>query len=592
MMLRRRQAAPARPFSVAPRYSLGENDLAGTACLLRRFVAAGVLFVGLLFASGVGAAERAPGKAAIASAHPLATQAGHDILAAGGNAFDAAVAVAAALAVVEPSGSGIAGGGFILLHRSSDGFNVMIDAREKAPAAATRDMYLDAQGNVVPQLSLDSALAAGIPGEPAGLALLAEKYGRLPLKASLQPAIRLARDGFALYPKLHAAIGAKRDAFKRSRDGARVFLKNGEAPPLDYVIKQPDLARTLQLLGDKGADAFYRGAFARKLAAGVRKLGGIWSEQDLADYRAVERAPIVGTYHGARIISASLPASGGIALVDALNILEDYDLAALDSAARKHLIVEAMRRMHRDRAIYLGDPDFVPVPVERLTNKFYADGQRTSLRPDRATPSEMLPSDAMEASHGGTQTTHFSILDRDGNRVAATLTLNTGFGTGLIAPGTGLLLNNQMDDFSAKAGTPNVYKLIGAQANAIAPGKRPLSSSTPSFIETDRGVMIVGSPGGGYIIGMVLLATLDFMDGRSAAEIVGAPRIHHQYYPDVISYERTALTDAERAALIAHGHRLKEGGPWGNLQVVTWDYASGQVEAAADPRGAGEGRVY
>jgi len=513
------------------------------------------------------------------------------MLAAGGNAFDAAVAVAATLAVVEPSGSGIAGGGFILLHRASDGLNIMIDARERAPAAATRDMYLDAQGNPVTKLSLEGALAAGIPGEPAGLALLAKKYGRLPLKTSLQPAIHLARDGFPLYPKLYDSIRGKQDTFKRSHESRRVFLlKNGDVPPVGHLIKQSDLARTLQVLADKGDDAFYKGVFARKLARGVRRLGGIWTEQDLAEYRAVERAPITGTYRGARIISASPPASGGIALVEALNILEAYDLSSFDSATRKHVIVEAMRRMHRDRASSLGDPDFVSVPVERLTHKFYADGQRASLRLDRATPSEMLPSEAISASHG-THTTHFSILDRDGNRVAATLTLNTGFGTGIIAPGTGLLLNNEMDDFSVKPGAPNVYNLIGAEENAIAPGKRPLSSSSPSFIETEHGLMIVGSPGGSYIIGMVLLATLDFMDGRSAFEIVSAPRIHHQYYPDVLSYEPGALNEQERAALSVRGHQLKEGGPWGNMQVVTWDYGSGKVEAAADPRGAGEGKV-
>lgn len=556
--------------------------------ILRRFWLVAVCVA----ASGVvGAAERAPGKAGIASAHPLATEAGHEILAAGGNAFDAAVAVAAALAVVEPNGSGIGGGGFILLHRASDGLDTMIDAREKAPAAATRDMYLDRQGNPVPRLSLQSALAAGIPGEPAGLAHLAEKYGRLPLQASLQPAIRLARNGFAVYPRLQGGIRGKLETLQKARVTARMFLKNGEAPPLGFVIKQPDLAHTLELMANKGVDAFYRGAFARKIVQGVRRLGGIWTEQDLAAYRTVERAPVVGTYHGARIVSASPPSSGGIALIDALNILEAYDLKSFDSATRDHVIVEAMRRMHRDRAGELGDPDFVQVPVARLIHKFYAAGQRTSLRLDRATPSEMLPTDAISASHG-TQTTHFSVLDRAGNRVAATLTLNTGFGTGLIAAGTGVLLNNQMDDFSVKPGAPNVYQLIGAEANAIAPGKRPLSSSTPTFIETDHSLMIAGSPGGSYIIGMVLLATLNFMDGLGAAEIVSAPRIHHQYYPDVISYEPAALTDEERAALSARGHELKETPPWGNMQMVTWDYVSGKVEAAADPRGDGAGRVY
>jgi gamma-glutamyltranspeptidase/glutathione hydrolase len=549
------------------------------------------LFFSLLFVSVAVGAERAPGKAAIASAHPLASQAGQEMLANGGNAFDAAVAVAAALAVVEPNASGLGAGGFFLLHRASDGLDTMIDAREKAPAAATRDMFLDAQGKPVPKLSTQSALAAGIPGEPAGLAMLSERFGKLPLKVCLQPAIRLAREGFPLYPRLLGGIRYKQELFKRSKELSAVFLDRGNVPELGFIIRQPQLARTLELIANKGVGELYKGSLSRTLAREVRKLGGIWTEQDLADYRAVERKPVVGEYRGARIVSASLPASGGTALVDALNILEGYDLDKLDAVTRKHLVVEAMRRAHRDRAIYLGDADFVKVPVEMLTSPFYADGQRTSIRLDHATPSEMLPSDAMSAQQGA-HTTHFSILDRDGNRAAVTITLNLWFGSGLVVPGTGILLNNQMDDFSIKAGTPNAYRLIGADANAIAAGKRPLSSSTPTFVESPRGVMIAGSPGGSYIIGMVLLATLDFMDKRSAMDIVSAPRFHHQYSPDVITYEAGAFSDEERARLTAFGHKLDEGDRWGNLQVVTWDYASGKVEAAADPRGNGEGLVY
>ena len=574
----------------APSHSLPFlRDTSVLRALLVSFVA---LFVVVAPLSAT-AAEKAPGKAAIASAHPLASQAGLEVLAKGGNAFDAAVAVAGALSVVEPSGSGLGGGGFMLVHRSSDSLNVMIDAREKAPAAATRDMYLGPDGKPVQGLSTASALAAGIPGEPAGLALLAQKYGRLPLKTSLQPAIRLAHEGFPLYERLQNIIANKQAQLKRSPDAARVFLtKKGEVPSLGYVIRQPDLARTLGMFGEKGADAYYKGAFAKKLAGGVRKLGGIWTEQDLANYSVVERAPIVGTYKGARIISASPPASGGIALVDALNILEGYDLKAVDPITRIHLVVESMRRMHRDRALYLGDPDFVNVPVEMLTDKRYAQGQRTALRIDRATPSEMLPSDAIDAAQGQ-HTTHFSVIDRDGNRVGMTITLNLLLGSGLMVPGTGILLNNQMDDFSIKAGTPNVYQLIGAEANAIAPGKRPLSSSTPTFIESDRGVMILGSPGGSYITGMVLLATLDFMDGKGAKDIVGAPHFHHQYYPDVIQYEPGAFTPELVKALTDRGHKLREGGRrWGNLQVVLWDYATGVVEAASDPRGVAAGMVY
>jgi gamma-glutamyltranspeptidase/glutathione hydrolase len=532
-----------------------------------------------------------PGKAAIASAYPLASDAGKEILANGGNAFDAAVAVAAALAVVEPSSSGLGGGGFFLLRRASDGREVMIDLREMAPGAASRDMYLDKDGNVVPGLSRDTALAAGIPGEPAGLAHLAKKYGKLPLSVSLQPAIRLARDGFPLYTRLRGGMEFKKNAFLKTPDATRVFLVDGEVPPLGHVIRQPELAASLERLAARGADGFYKGEFARKLVDGVRQLGGNWTVEDLANYKVVEREPVVGHYRGARIVSGSPPASGGVALIDALNILEGFDLGAVDKVTRTHLIVEAMRRVHRDRAVYFGDPDFVSVPVARLINPDYAAGQRASIRMDKATPSDMLP--GVDAPAPGPSTTHFSVIDAKGNMVAATITLNFFFGSGLMIPDTGILLNNQMDDFSAKPGTPNGFQLIGAEANAIAPRKRPLSSSTPTFVEGPDGLMILGSPGGSYIPGMVILGTLGFMEGRSAQEIVAAPRFHHQFSPDVLQFESDALTAEERAALEARGHRLREGTRrWGNMQVVVWNYKTGDVEAASDPRGAGVGLVY
>lgn len=534
---------------------------------------------------------RGPGQAAIASAYPLASDAGKEILARGGNAFDAAVAVAAALAVVEPSSSGLGGGGFFLLRRASDGHEVMIDLREMAPGAASRDMYLDKDGKPVPGLSRDTALAAGIPGEPAGFAHLAKKYGKLPLSTSLAPAIRLARDGFPLYERLRGGMNFKKNAFLKSPDAARVFLLDGEVPPLGHVIRQPDLAASLEILAKQGADGFYKGPFARKLADGVQQLGGNWTVEDLANYKVVERAPVVGHYRGARIVSGSPPASGGVALIDALNILEGFDLARLDKVTRTHLIVEAMRRVHRDRAVYLGDPDFVTVPVARLIDPNYAAGQRASIRMDRATPSAMLP--GVDTPNPGPSTTHFSVIDARGNMVAATITLNFFFGSGLMIPGTGILLNNQMDDFSAKPGVPNGFQLIGADANAIAPKKRPLSSSTPTFVQAPHGLMILGSPGGSYIPGMVILGTLNFMEGMSAQDIVAAPRFHHQYSPDVLQFESAALTPEERKALEERGHMLREGSRrWGNMQAVVWDYKTGKVEAASDPRGAGVGLVY
>jgi gamma-glutamyltranspeptidase/glutathione hydrolase len=557
--------------------------------LLRTRIA--VLFVVALSAPQFAAADAPakPPKAAIASQHELATQAGMEILKQGGNAFDAAVAVSAALAVVEPSSSGLGGGGFWLLHRASDGFEIMVDAREVAPKAATRDMFLDEKGNVVPGRSTQTALAAGIPGEAAGWAHISTKYGRLPFKTSLQPAIRLAREGFPLNTRLRGGIEAKRNLFQAGA-AAKIFLVNGEVPEVGTIIKQPELAQTLTALAERGPDGFYKGVVAKRMVDGVRKLGGIWSLEDFAEYRVAERKPLYGEYRGARIISAPPPSSGGIAVIDALNILSGFDLGAVDSGTRKHLVVEAMRRAHRDRAEFLGDPDFVKVPTERLTHAYYADGQRASIRTDRATPSNTLPS--IEGPGQGPQTSHFSLIDTEGNRVAGTQSINFFFGSGLMVPATGVMLNNEMDDFAAKAGVPNGFRLIGADANAVAPGKRPLSSMTPTFVEKQDGLMIVGSPGGSVIMTVVLLSTLDWLDGVSAEELIKKGRFHHQYMPDTITFEPGALTEEEKQTLQKYGHALRESRMPGNAQIVTWDYRTGEVKAVSDPRGVGVGVVY
>jgi gamma-glutamyltranspeptidase/glutathione hydrolase len=531
-------------------------------------------------------------KAAIASAYPLASQAGQEILAAGGNAFDAAVAVSAALAVVEPSSSGLGGGGFYLLHRQSDGYETMLDAREKAPGAASRDMYLDKAGNAIENASVAGSLAAAIPGEPAAFEYLARKYGKLPLRKSLQPAIRLARDGFPLYARLQGGIRYKRQVLLRSPDAAKTFLSaDGGVREVGSILKQPDLAATLEAIAEQGAKGFYAGRVAADLVAGVRADGGIWTLADLAAYRVVERKPLVGDYHGARIVSAPPPSSGGVAVIDALHILSGFDLHRYDSATVKHLVIEAMRRAYRDRAIYLGDPDFIKVPIAQLSSPDYAAGQRTSIRTDKAMPSDMLP--GIESEPAGMQTTHFSVLDAEGNRVGATISVNLFFGTGYMPPKTGVLLNNTMDDFSTKPGRPNEFGLVGATANAIAPNKRSLSSMSPTFVDTSRGTMIIGSPGGSYIISMVLLGTLNYLEGMNAADIVKYPHYHHQYLPDEVDYEQGALTDAEIKELQAMGHALKlSGRQWGNMQVITWEFATGNVQAASDPRGEGVGLVY
>ncbi len=558
-----------------------------------RLVVTGLLVLAFALAAPVGIAAGAkPGKAAIAAAHPLAVAAGEETLKAGGNAFDAAVAVSAALAVVEPYASGLGGGGFWLLHVARGDRDIFVDGREVAPAAATATMYLDADGEVIKGSTINGPLAAGIPGEPAALAHIAKHYGRLPLSRSLAPAIRLAEEGIEVHERLQMGLRFRRQAMEASPALLAVFYPGGEAPAAGTLLRQPDLAQTLRRLAAGGFDGFYRGPTANALVDGVRAAGGIWSLADLASYRIIEREPVRGEYRGVRIISAPLPSAGGIGLVDMLNILSGYDFGQFDSATRKHLIIEAMRRAYRDRSMYLGDPAFSEVPVAQLLSPFYAAGQRTSIRIDRATPSGMLAANLPEEG-GGTDTTHFSILDAEGNRVAGTLSINTWYGSAFMPSGTGVVLNNEMDDFTVKPGQANVYQLLGANANSIAPGKRMLSSMSPTFLESGRGVAILGTPGGSRIITMVLLAALDWIDGGDARSMAALRRFHHQFYPDVVSYEPGAFTDEELQALTVRGHRFRVGERgYGNMNVVTWDRATGKVEAASDPRSAGEAQVY
>ncbi len=524
---------------------------------------------------------------AIASAHPLATQAGIDILAQGGNAFDAAITVAAVLAVVEPSSSGLGGGGFWLLHRASDNKQVMLDSRETAPMAAHRDLYLDNNGKVLSKKSLDGALAAGIPGVPAALVYLAEHYGQMPLTSTLAPAINLARRGFIVDESLLRLMTMRKHAIQASIGAANIFLDNGLVPKPGTHLVQTDLANTLSVLAKQGHAGFYTGEIAEKLVAGVRSGGGIWSLEDLSRYQVIEREPIVGEYQGVRIISAAPPSSGGLVLMETLNILADYPLKELNPAARKHLIVEAWKRAYRDRAEYMGDPDFVTIPTKRLLSLEYANALKTTIRDNLALPSKYLAAPQSEIPQGN-NTTHFSVLDKQGNRVATTLSINYPFGSGFVAEGTGVLLNDEMDDFAASAESPNVYGLVGGDANAIAPGKRMLSSMTPTFFESKDRIAIVGTPGGSRIITMVCLALLDFVEGNSPASWVSLPRFHHQFVPDVIQYEADALSKADIRALQQRGHLLKVSSRrYGNMHAIVWNKATNTVKAASDPRGIG-----
>ena len=558
---------------------------------MRRFllVAAGWLVAGVALAAAPRDASpvvdaRPPG-VAIASAHHLATDAGLEVLARGGNAFDAAIAVSSTLSVVEPISSGLGGGGFFLLHDASEDRDVFVDAREVAPGSATPAAYLDASGDLDRDRATNGPWSAGIPGLPAALVHLARDYGRLPLATSLAPAIRIARDGFPVYERLERGYARRADVMRRYPGSVAVFEADGDAMQVGEVLRQPDLARTLERLGRDGFDGFYKGGVAARLRAGVEAAGGRWTAEDLAGYTVRERAPIEFDYRDWRVVTAPPVSSGGVALAQMLQVLAGWDLATLDEAMRTHLMVEAMRRAYRDRTIYLGDPDFVRVPVERLVHPAYAAGLRATIHPSKATPSALLP--GQPAPLEDEETTHFSIIDSEGNIVSATQTINLLYGSGLVPPGTGVLLNDEMDDFALKPGTPNAFGVMGFEANAVEAGKRMLSSMTPTILVSDDQVAALGAPGGSRIITEVLLGILGYDAGLGAQEVAALPRIHHQWLPDAISAEPGALSPATIEALEAMGHVVNAGeDTWGNLQTVSWDRAAGTLSGGTDPRNA------
>ncbi|MFK2878703.1 gamma-glutamyltransferase [Rhodanobacter hydrolyticus] len=565
---------------------------------MNTFLRGRALLLGLLLASGAAPATdvtpkpapatasvqptQRPGHAGIASANFLATNAGFEVLAKGGNAFDAAVAVASTLSVVEPESSGIGGGFMATLHIAKDDSDAFIDARETAPMAVNPKDYLNPDGTPNRDTALKGPLSAGIPGEPAGLALLAKRYGRLPLSVSLAPAIRIARDGFKPDSRLLGAIRDEQKNLERWPASAGKFLPGGKPPADGAIWRDPDQARTWESIAQKGDDGFYRGEVAQKLVDAVRAAGGDWTLQDLANYRARERTPIVVDYRGYRIVTAPPPSSGGVAIAEILNILHGYDLAKMDQAHRMHYVIEAMRRAFRDHNDYLGDPDFVKMPLDMLLSPYYADGLRQSILPDQATPSSMLPHES--AHDPGMHTTHFSIIDKDGNMVAITSTVNYILGSTFVAKDTGVLLNDEMDDFALVPDKPNVYGLLGSEANAPVGGKRMLSSMSPSIVVGKDRSAVIGSPGGSTIITQVLEGILHFIDGESAQQITAARRFHHQFLPDLVYVEDGVFDPATSEQLKKMGYTLKPREGWGFMNVVTWDHKTNTLDAASDPR--------
>lgn len=480
----------------------------------------------------------------------IASQVGADILRQGGNAVDAGVAIGFALAVTHPQAGNLGGGGFMLIALAKEKKTIAIDFRETAPAAARKDIFIGPDGNVDTAKARLSHLSAGVPGTVKGLLHAHEKYGRLPREEVMAPAIRLAEKGFKVSFTLARSLAAGRERLERDQSSLRYYFhKNGSAYKPGEILRQPELARTLRTIAEAGADGFYRGWVARRIAEEMRKGSGLITEQDLRNYKVIEREPVRGTYRGYEIVSMPPPSSGGVHLIQMLNILEGYDLQGLKpgSADYFHRLVEAMRRVYADRAEYLGDPDFHPVPLDRLLDKAYAARLRESIDPNRASKStDIAPGKA--ASRESEQTTHFSVMDSDGNAVSSTYTLNFAFGSGYSVDGAGFLLNNEMDDFSAKPGVPNAYGLTGGVANSIEPNKRPLSSMTPVILYKDGvPVLATGSPGGSTIITVVMQMLLNRIDfGMNVAEATAEPRIHHQWIPDLAIAEPGISVDTLR----------------------------------------------
>lgn len=545
-------------------------------------------------------AEILPPGAAVATAHPLATQAALQVLQEGGNAFDAAIAASSVLSVVAPYHSGLGGGGLWILYSAKTKQYYCLDSREFAPGKSRADMFLDPKGRVIPGASLVGAKSAAIPGEPAALDYLAKHFAALPLRKSLAPAIRLARDGFPVdsqFWRLSSNPQTRANLLKFDST-KRIFLtKSGNAYPMTSLLKQTDLANTLNRMAQYGADDFYRGETAKELVRAVQEAGGIWTLDDLARYKIIMREPLFARHQGYRIHTAPLPSAGGIALLTILKILEPLQGISVNveqySLKTVHYLVEAMRLSYWQRDRYLGDPDFVSVDLARMLSEKHTRYLRGFIQENAATSSASLQKiDVGYGNVSGKHTTHIAIMDAEGNRVSATLTINYWFGSAFIAGKTGVLLNDEMDDFAVAPGVPNVFGIVGSEKNKIEPYKRPLSNMAPTIIENEHRVGILGTPGGSRIPTMVLLGTLGFMQGFDAISMASLHRFHHQYLPDWIEFEPGTLSPLVIDQLKNMGYQLKAlSSYYGDMQVITWDKRTNQLTASSDPRRIGLAEV-
>ncbi|HEV2350988.1 MAG TPA: gamma-glutamyltransferase [Terriglobia bacterium] len=532
----------------------------------------------------------------VVAAEPLAADVGVEIMKAGGNAVDAGVAVGFALAVTFPYAGNIGGGGFMLI-RMANGEAVVIDYREEAPAAASRNMYLDAQGELIPKASTFGPLAVGVPGTVGGLALAEQKYGKLGLARVLAPAIRLAEEGFPVDYQLSQSLLHSQDRFSKFAETARIFLRSGHPYQAGEIFRQPELALTLRQIAQSGPEVFYRGPVAQAIVATMEKEHGLITLKDLENYQAKIREPLRGHYHGYEIVTVPPPSSGGVALIEMLNVLSSFDLGPPNSFQSMHLMTETMRRAYADRAAYLGDTDFVSVPVAGLMSPKYAE----------KIAGEILRGKADAPVHAGTprayessETTHYSVIDADGNAVSNTYTLNGGYGSGVTVEGAGFLLNNEMDDFASKPGSPNMFGLVQGEANAIAPRKRPLSSMTPAIVLEESPThqkqvrLILGSPGGGTIINTVLEVLLNVLQFKmDVLQAVTAPRFHHQWMPDRLFLERVGFSADTLQKLREAGYKLTFVDNLGNCEAIEVKPDEGGWRfGAADPRGEGKAAGY